>query len=542
MPGTVFPARRAPPLNGCWRLSPPIQPPVTSYHHHCGGDSSIDVGRTRGSPTGGVCMNTASRPPNATFDAAALVVWESFSRDAFLAAVSVSTVARRDVPQLARRPTHMHLPRNVRERHMAVLRSREHEWTHYRQHVSTEFGLTHHRLSALQATAAQLFFSARPDHVGPLTFALAEIEGRPMNKLKPGDEWLLAWRAAATVAGSLWTSNPRMIDFAEQWEICTHVMGGFFAQDHKARLLASKRAADAPAYPAGSVSIEALVEGFATYREGMELLYYFPIDEVVGYLAPRNSAEANSVHRYLMEALGLPFLHPLTGALMDLAVALFPDPCLSDGDDVMLWEDISPAFRFHAAVEVLARRGPPFPEDPRDAYAVAMSAFGIEHDSGRRTLRRPEDLSAPNRDHTPNPMGLAIDFYRRMFIAGLCARDARPSLFFSPQVALVQGDREGWDEFLEIGTPPLLAGPDGVTATRRFISDDEKFVVIVAAAASYLVEDLARDGRFSRALAFLGLLAPGVRGDVIQFVELLLQYNLGDAYRPTLQQQLRATR
>jgi hypothetical protein len=319
---------------------------------------------------------------SAHFDVSAWVVWESFSQGEFARAASITTADRAGLAGTHRRDAalRLYVPSDL-SRRMDVLRTREHEWTHFRQHISTPFGLFHYRLNGLNEYLVQAFYRARPEHEGPLYFAVAEAREREAAD-SDATGILAAWQAARVVGQALWSGDIPLRVLTELWDLCVQLQERLpaYPADGKGPRLTSTRGPDEGSCPSGWITCEQLVEGFASYREAMELSVHFPLEDFIGHVHRNRSLEARHVHDFLAEVLEIPFEHPLAGALLELAVATFVDPLLAgEPEEPLVWEWIHPGARFMTAVRTIDRLGKPYPTSIATAYDYALAAFGLDH-------------------------------------------------------------------------------------------------------------------------------------------------------------------
>ena len=291
---------------------------------------------------------------------------------------------------------------------------------------------------------------------------------------------------------ALWRSGNYLIDSA----------GGWFRQPGEPRELVSLRGDDDESVPNGAVSCESLIEGFASYREAMELAVHFPRDDFIGHVRRHLSPEAAHPHEYLREVLGIPFGHPLGGALQELAIVGFVDPAMAGPGEPLVWEVICPSARFDLAVDKLARMGPSYPERQVDAYELVREVMALEDDPafrGQCEAISAADATAREAVPTDDPdLGLqglmtqSVMWHRKRFVDALELRKECSYVYFVPQ-ATVPARTEVWNEFVRVGAPPITVGPEGIGS--QGVSESEALALLVAALGAYAIDDFGRYGR-----------------------------------------------
>jgi hypothetical protein len=286
--------------------------------------------------------------------------------------------------------------------------------------------------------------------------------------------WAMLWAYANLLAGALWSSNPDIYALRTAWEVCTRVgddtLSHLPVPSVPSQLLA-RRTDDEPAIPPLTFSPEQLVEGFAFYSQARELYDFFPHDEVDTYLTRNFAPEtpAGTLHRYLGEELGLQLTHPLAGALIEGALLCFVCPALAMQPERLVWEEIHPGLRFHAAVDALKQIGPPFPDRPGDAWDLAyiQYAFGSNCPAARDNTRVSEllrTLPVPSTAGTDD-FDLRNKLYRQgVFLSALLLRQVFPWIYGEPNLM-------AWDKHVglrayvnRLWMPPVVVTPNEVDA------------------------------------------------------------------------------
>src|SRR5689334_235199 len=126
-------------------------------------------------------------------------VYEPFTAIEFDDSVSLTTYSAPDEQLYAKRkPVQVEIPDRVKARAADILRTREHEWTHFRQHISTPLGTFIHRLCGAREFFATSYFKHQ-------TEAVSERR-RPFRELLQSDPsgYLRLWHVVDLLESILW--------------------------------------------------------------------------------------------------------------------------------------------------------------------------------------------------------------------------------------------------------------------------------------------------------------------------------------------------
>lgn len=396
------------------------------------------------------------------------------------------------------------LPDALQHRAAAILRTREHEWTHFRQHVSTPIGLFIYRLCATREDATRAYYQACSS-MSPASRPSFEQLYRTAALNDPTSAPIILWKIADTIEGILWCKTCPLGILTAMWSVIIKLMnfdmlvGG--APESRSSLV-SHRAPSDLAVPHGHVTVQDLTEGFASYREARELILHFGLKRALELLGPLPSGDNGRAGRYIEAHLGIPFYHPLSGALQEVAMLCFVDPFISRDSEPLDWDEIHPGLCFERAVDVIAN-GPAQPANSRHIYEMVLDAYGLTHSRHRQSLlSKVTSLSGVcPRAWTPLDQrdGVAVDepvnsgtFQLSLFRAGFKLRNDVPDIFFNPQGYFPPS----WNRFVDELMPPLLVHPEGVSFPRA--NDDRSLAVnltlLLHAFGASISDDIARYG------------------------------------------------
>jgi len=318
---------------------------------------------------------------------------------------------------------------------------------------------------------------------------------------------LRLWKAANMLEGILWCKTCSRGSLQDLWSVVMQVCEiDFLSEGHcrsKCRLRFT-RGGDEQAVPNGHIRVQDLTEGFALYREFRELnTHYGQQDarDIMGESQPRYTIAGH----YLWEELGLPFSHPLSGALQECALLRFIDPFLCPGCDELDWDEIHPGLAFEKAVRKLVSAQSALPDSLIDAYEVAYEAYGLRsnpywHIERQRILeltKEPVDQVTLDAEDSALENKLASKpvvhkFMRSFFLAALRLRSDHYNIFFEPQLYFPPA----WNRFVSITIPPLLVNPSGIELPR--VRDQRSARVNVSiiehALVAGVLDDLGRHG------------------------------------------------
>ena len=445
--------------------------------------------------------------PTAHFDSHAWVVHEPFSEAEIARALDLTTVPLPGTIGRITRAPPLSIPTRAAARYIELIRSRAHEWTHYRQHISTPLGLFHHRLSVVRGEAVSRYYEC-PDAIKHQPFIAVYaglVEGRPWTD---ADEWLAPWVFADHLGRTLWALNPPMREVIAMWEFITdHARGVLEYSDHTdPRQLTTSRALTEPAVPDSVPQVSQLIEAYAKYCEVVEVKKVFPKADVAALIAPSVRGDSALVFERLFAQLRLPFGHHLGGALLEFALEQFVDPFLAGPGEPLVWEEIYPGFALNRAVDRLERFGR-FPSTPTACYDLACQVMrdASPEAYGRQRAAAADALDGvakrPRSDNEQFPMAY---WQMQTLYEALALRFERPGAFFAPDSVLTGDHFNAWNRLTELSQPPMLAKLEGLIFTRsEFNNTDLSQSAIQFAFWAYVCDDLARSGRLAKSLDFM---------------------------------------
>jgi hypothetical protein len=386
------------------------------------------------------------RDHNPAFDPTTWELREPFTHAEFVEALQV-TCAEEPGQLGARRKAHrIDLPSPLRERIADILRIREHEFTHFRQHISTPLGTFIHRLCSMRENAVIEFYRSCKGSVPRRSFHQMAMEHNGLPDV--AEAMLMMWRVADLLEGILWCKTSVQKSLRDLWAVAmTAGRFDFLSMEscHSTSGLRFTRGLDEEAVPHGSIRVQDLAEGFAWYREFRELRVHYGGHEALEIVRSSGRACYTAASNYARAFLGISFDHPLSGALQECALCCFVDPFLCPGCDVLEWDAIHPGLAFQRAVQRLASTSLSLPESVPSAYEVAYQAYGLDSSPNWRVaLRRIMELTREPASRTvldlsdadlPDDLESVIhEFQRSFFLAGLRLRAEYPTIFFEPQL------------------------------------------------------------------------------------------------------------
>jgi hypothetical protein len=447
------------------------------------------------------------------FDPTTWEVRESFTHAEFLEAVRLTCVDLPGQLGVRRKIERIALPSPRREQVATILRTREHEFTHFRQHISTPLGAFIHRLCSMREHAAIDLYRSCRGPVPRLPFHRLVMEG---NGLPDAARAMLElWKVADLLEGILWCKTCVQKSLKDLWAVAMGAARFDFLSkgpSHSTCRLEFTRALDDQAVPPGTIRVQDLAEGFARYREYRELNVHYGEREALDIVCEGEWGPRRIASDYTREYLGISFDHPLSGALLECALLCFVDPFLCLDSQELQWDAIHPGLAFQHAVQRLASTRFALPKSLHGAYEIAYEAYGLDsnpqwHEARRRIVeltQEPASQAVLDRSDAdlPDDSGSIIhEFQRSFFLAALRLRSDHPSIFFEPQLYFPPP----WNRFVSVSLPPLLVNPGGIELLR--IEDHRSARVnvplIYHAMTAGVLDDLARHGSVQNSIHFV---------------------------------------
>jgi len=463
-----------------------------------------------------------------TFDPHAWVVWENFTEQQYVESSRLVISPRGEFGGTKNRV--VPLPSRIAEI-IRIMRNREHEWAHFRQYISTEWGLFCYRLCAARELAALKLFeslneSGKTFELMPLDLRLsrfAEWKVPVDAPWQPDDReafWSTVWRYADLIDGALWCKSTRIDHLMHAWQVVLKTLGPsrYFQGDSAGALLTSKHPSEALSLADGHVTVADLVEAFARYRE-----FWFAVrisrEDAIESMASSYLDHLCPASAYAREFLGITRFHPLLGALADLAILCFRDPFGQPDGSQLCWEEIHPGLCYERAVRRLSKKQGALPVKHEDAYQEALGAFDLDSELLKKRLMAFLQRYAAEivtnagdavRDDHPSPERwpeVIRNFQRSSFLESLSLRAAVPTLFFEHTLA----SEDIRNKYSSVTRPPVLAQTDGI-----FIPHGARRSVFVGhlcaihALSSYFLDETIRFGELDRTVSYARLGVHGV--------------------------------
>jgi hypothetical protein len=445
-----------------------------------------------------------------TFNPTTWEVRENFTETEFNNAVDLTCCnAPHGQLGVTQKSVKLQLPDSLRYRAARILRTREHEWTHFRQYISTPLGLFIYRLCAIREHATRWYYQNYSPGSSVTRRSFEHIYSS-IGHIDEHNAPIVLWKTADAIEGLLWCKTFQLEDLIKMWNMMMEmphfdILSGSM-QQIRCRLV-SRRAPTELAVPHGHIRVQDVTEGFAAYREARELILHYGEEEALRLLGPLPNGDNGRAARYIQAHLGVPFYHPLSGAIQEVAVLCFIDPFLSDFSETLDWDEIHPGLCLERAVQEIAG-GAAFPDKSVNVYQLVLDAYGLTENRHRQSmLQKIDTLSAasPN-DWIPLDQrdgGIVEELYDintfqlSLFRTGLKLRSEYQDIFFNPQGYFPPA----WNRFVRDLKPPLLIHPDGVSFPRA--KDERSLIVNLTmlehALSSTIVDDIARYGKLHEA-------------------------------------------
>ena len=407
------------------------------------------------------------------------------------------------------------IPKNILQHNCKIIRAREHEWTHFRQHISTELGIFTHRLVTAQEWAASEYFkhlnTSNIDYTNvPFLVRFHSLASRK-NSLNQAEKYELAflnfWQLSDIMQGVLWVKKMNMKDLIYVWnsiiKTLPNIQKDFLLNNHSECNLRTRRSLDDESCPDGSITIQALVEGFAKYKEFYGLASLFGVEIAFETIEPSLLDIYKTASDFIEYYLDIPFYHPLSGALIEVALLCFRDPFLGKETEVLYWEDIHPGFRFQEAVLQLAKRIRSIPNNSSDCYDMAIEAYKLSNDYPpfRNWLDISDLKYIPFRklkiekDISPSQiLKIGHEFLETMFISASQLRKDYPIIFFEHSTAPFEVQQN----YAAVTRPPLIIGPKSIEICKGAERDTSIGILTLKAAIhASILNELPREATLS---------------------------------------------
>ncbi|MCK4619125.1 MAG: hypothetical protein KAT52_04215 [Desulfobacterales bacterium] len=438
-------------------------------------------------------------------------VYEYFSEQEYRDAINMVCDPVPDRMGSIRKAQPLDLTPEVLHRNCEIIRTREHEWTHFRQHISTELGLFIHRAVAVQEWAATEYFkhlniSNSKYHKVPFLVRFHSLAGRK-NTLTQTEQMELSilniWQMSDIIQGALWCKKIRVRDLIFVWNSMvnslSHLHKGFLLNNPAGSKLCTKRSLDDESCPDGGIPIQILAEGFAKYKEFLTLASLYGAEVALEAVLLSLDGIYRIAGDYIMEYLGVPFFHPLSGALIEVALLCFRDPFLRPDSEVLYWEDIHPGLRFQEAVIQLTSKLSSIPKNPEDCYTVALEAFGLGVDQSfiyewldiSHLECTPTSNCKLEKGQSPFKMlNTGYEFLKTIFTRAHQFRRDYPVIYFEHSIVPFEVQQE----FAAITRPPFIVGPSSIEICRGAERDVSiGLLCLKAALNTAILNELARE-------------------------------------------------
>lgn len=414
-------------------------------------------------------------------------------------------------------PLKIKLPESLIDRSLNIMRIREHEWTHFRQHISTPLGLFYFRLHGLREYAILSFFQELNNNGMPYPDMPFYIMHEEFKKFKDTHykhlySFLSLWHISRSLEGVLLYKTTTLKNLIRLWNTLksfnkTNVNFANFLDEGVPELL-SKNPLDEMSCPDGHIRVIDLIEGHAKFREIWGIIMAYSPEHALKFLPDENSlyGRADKYFRTHFNKIQIP-LHPLSGALQEIALLCFKDPFMCPEEYEYYWEDNCPGLRFEEAVKKLSNSLRTIPDKIEDIYNEALKAYNMESPFSPETLNwittnlrdiknigdlKQEDLQ---RDWK----GTLQHFYKAIFLKALQLRTKYPSIYLEVR----SFDMETFQEFASLTRPPFFQSPETIYFSHGADRDISLSVGLAFEAFnSYSLNEIANDANFNKAVQY----------------------------------------
>ena len=409
------------------------------------------------------------------------------------------------------------IPEYIVERSLDIIRIREHEWTHFRQHISTPLGLFYFRLHGIREFAIFSFFqelnkAGMPYPDMPFYIMHEEFKKYKDTHYKHLFWFLNLWHTTLLLEGVLLTKKIMFRDLIQVWSklkiLCRSDINIVDFTDKGIPDLLTKGSNEEMTCPDGNIRVIDLIEGYAKFQEIWCIMTKYSFDHAIKYLPSENSvyATADSYFRSHFDQVQMPF-HPLSGALQEIALLCFNDPFMCSKDGEYYWEDNHPGYRFEEAVKDLSKSLKTIPETIEDIYHEALRAYGKESSFDDTTvywltdnLKDTTNIKDLKSDHLAHDVrGTLQKYYKVSFLNAFQLRMKYPLIYFEPR----NYDMEAVQEYAAKTRPPFIISPVEICFSHGAGLDLAISTALAFTAFdSYSLNGIANDTNFDEAIRF----------------------------------------
>jgi hypothetical protein len=400
-------------------------------------------------------------------------------------------------------PRQIHFPDEVLARDVGIIRTREHEWTHFRQHISTPHGIFLHRMCGLQEYLTSKYFEVLNENgleYQRLPFHVMQHSETP-SKARP---FLMAWMAYELLRGALWGKTIEMEVLIAQWKTAIELVAGFApltAGDTKGAQLSTRRGAEYQSCPHGHLTVRDVSEGFAKFREFWIIAQFFGLEIATELVVPSRRDTYAYASDFIAHHLSVPAFHPFVGALLEVAMLSFEDPFMCDPDAPLTWEHIHPGMRLEETVIRLGSERKAIPIDPPTCYLEALHAFGMKgglSNNAENWLRRSKgDV------FTGNALPLVRDmqkYQRSTMLKAFRLRQECPGIYFFRGQKF---DRKNFKVLRDISRPSVIINPDGIFLPWGWGRRPKTLALIIHATfCSHALEEISHHAELRHTVTF----------------------------------------
>lgn len=478
---------------------------------------------------------------------------EYFSEDEYLKASNIRSAAEEDSRPLGQlialtsKPT-LILPYETVTDSIEILRYREHEWSHFRQYISTQLGIFLHRITGIQEQMTLDYISVTNAYELSNDLVPFSLINCSKDSKSPPDSpearriaAVVVWKLCEFLRSVLSFKTMILGELIASWNGLMRVFPetrGFLPCDKLPCQLNTNLDLHTQSCPDGHISVQDIREGFAKFREVYSIASHTEGRHAVKAVLDSLHGSGVTIMDYLEYHLGIPFMHPLTGALLDLSLLCFIDPWLACDREPLLWESIHPGLRFEKAVQRIQTKLRTVPDSINDVYFEAMNAYGITETDYLSRINSWISEADPLIDKTPplqthDPQHVVQWFYGYSFLEANKLRRDYPMIYC--------GFRNNYpfaavEHFASVTRPPVLVKPTSLFIPYGAGRDLETGVYCaIAAISAFALYEISHYGSLKKTIPFCRkFLSTISQPESMDAVESLLRPILGSFYEPCI--------
>lgn len=398
------------------------------------------------------------------------------------------------------------LPQDIKYKDINIIRTREHEWTHFRQHVSSHLGIF---INNVHNILEQAFINHIKSENKIFSGEMFPLQAKDMSG-ESFDGNIYVWQIMNGLLGIMDRNTTTIKGVIYMWNTFCEIMSKEYTTNY-ARLN-TKLDLSSLSNPDNGLTIYEISEGFSQYREIQHLLIYKPDgDDFVKVLRESVKGQYATALYYISENLNVPMYHWIVGALLDISIQEFKHPCYSN-ENTLYWEDIHPGYRLMDAVEYLKKKQIEYPQFRPDlveeCFNIALSAFGYEDQNSYVSkyvnsfdeYDVKAELRGSTIDYSDDNLNQSVTkFYTLIFNDAIKLRYLYPMIYLSPGV--YARNEKAMFAFRNITRPPFIINSGGMFIPHDFDrSEWYGYACALMSIPKNMASELARYGRLKESL------------------------------------------